>query len=260
MIGVTAGALIWLGVQRLYDKERLVRPYIDAIVAKLEVQQETDCHRRVDKVRTFINDNSVHKEDDEFHAMRGNPAAFAAGIIAHAEGHGRPVHMECSSRAGVMIRVLRALGYETRHVFIFDSHRDKHSQHINNRSHTMLDVLNPATGRWETQDPEYDIYWRRKADGERVSLVNAAEQLDELETCGRTVCGWNHVSRDGNRASALKEQLDIISVTDEDRGLRFALYTSRTNLNQVYTKERKRGLFCEVAAKHCRDGFSPLSQ
>ena len=58
--------------------------------------------------------------------------------------------MECSSRTILMGLILRALGYETRVVAIFDSR-------TNLKSHSFLEVINPATGRWETQDADFDI-------------------------------------------------------------------------------------------------------
>jgi hypothetical protein len=81
-----------------------------------------------------------------------------------------------------MRAVLTALGYRTRDVAIFDSHS-------NLKSHSFLEVLNPKTGHWETQDANFDIYWRDKQTGERISLAQRAEGLDAIEPCGRDVCG-----------------------------------------------------------------------
>ena len=53
----------------------------------------------------------------------------------------------------------------------------------------------------------------------------------------------------------MRQFLDIISLTQKDRDLRYALYTSRADLNRIYTKDGKRGTFCEVRAKDCRQGF-----
>jgi hypothetical protein len=251
------GAGAWLGFDWLQEHriERQADAYVDEMVAISGLADIPDFHRRVDGVRTFINDNSDHNVDAEFRANQGNPSAFASGVLAYAEGRGEPAHMECSTRSSLMARILDTLGYKTRRVSIFDSHRDEKSLFVLKRSHTFLDVLNPVTNQWETQDADYDIYWRRKSDGKRVSVVDAADKLDNIEPCGRTACGWQHVSREGIGADKLAELLDIISVTDKDRGLRFSVYTSRTNVGQVYTKGSKRGTFCKVEAKRCRHGF-----
>ena len=49
--------------------------------------------------------------------------------------------------------------------------------------------------------------------------------------------------------------LDIIGITDKKADIRYALYTSRANLASIYRKGRKSGLFCEVEAKRCKQGF-----
>src|ERR687891_1384489 len=115
-------ALTWLAVDRLRERqtERRTEALVQEIVGLLDLAEAREFHARLDKVRTFINDNSDHKIDDEFWANRGNPAAYAAGVVAHAKGlSSDPVNMECSTRANLMGRVLRALGYETRVVAIF---------------------------------------------------------------------------------------------------------------------------------------------
>jgi len=255
LVAIATGA--WLSFDWLHDyrTDREADTYADRMIAMSGLMGITDFHQRVDGVRAFINDNSDHKIDAKFRANQGNPAAFASSVLAYAEGRGEPAHMECATRSSLMARILGALGYETRRIAIFDSHRDKQSLFVLKGSHSFLDVLNPLTHQWETQDPDYDIYWRRKRDGARVSVVDAADNLNEIEPCGRTACGWQHVSREGIRAKNLANLLDIISVTDKDSGLRFSVYTSRTNLDQVYTKGTERGVFCEVEAKRCRHGF-----
>jgi hypothetical protein len=144
--------------------------------------------------------------------------------------------------------VLRKLGYETRIVAIFDSH-------TNLKSHSFLEVLNPNTRQWETQDADFDLYWRRIGSGERTSLADAAEALDEIQPCGRKDCGWENKSREGIRAEKLKPYLDIISITAKQKAARYALYTSRADLSRFYSKDQKQGTFCQVEAKRCKHGF-----
>jgi len=150
----------------------------------LNLEGVPDFHRRLDEVRTFVNDHSVHKIDKAFRANQGRPASFLAGILAHAKGMAaKPIHMECSTRTGAMGQILKALGYDTRVIAIFNSR-------TNLRSYSFLEVMNPHTKRWETQDADYDIYWRNKSSGERVSLADSAQFVDKIEPCGRNECGW----------------------------------------------------------------------
>jgi hypothetical protein len=161
--------------------------------------------------------------------------------------------MECSTRANLMGRVLRRMGYDTRTVALFKT-RGRYA------SHSFLDVLDPKTGTWETQDPDYDLYWVKGPGGERVSLAEAAENLDDLMPCGRDRCGWDHVSRDGRAAKSLIDKLDILSVTSKERDIRYSVYTTRANLKQSFTVGGTTGTYCEVMAKRCRDGFRPLGR
>lgn len=253
---VLIGGTLWLALDWA-DKRRTearTHAYVQEIISMLDLAAVRDFHRRLDTVRTFINDNSVHKIDKAFRANRGNADAFAAGMLAHAKGSAaEPVHMECSTRTNSMNRILKELGYDTRIVAIFNSK-------TNLRSHSFLEVMNPETKRWETQDADYDIYWRSKGSDRRISLADAAQSIDDIEPCGRNECGWTHVSREGIKAEGLMKYLDIISITAKQKAIRYALFTSRADLNRTYTKGSKQGSFCEVEAKRCRHGFYDITR
>ena len=254
---VIAGfAAVWFTADwaREQQTQKLTDGYVREMIPMLDLKSTPHFHQQVDKVRMFINNNSRHKIDEEFRAAQGNPAAFAAGMLAYAKRlSSEPVHMECSTRSNLMARVLRALGYRTRIVAIFNSR-------TNLRSHSFLEVMNPETERWETQDPDYDIYWRSKGSEMRISLADAAEGIEDLQPCGRDGCGWEHVSREGKEAKVLKRYLDIISITDKQRDIRYALYTSRAHLATIYTKRSKRGTFCQVEAQRCKQGFFDIKK
>jgi hypothetical protein len=247
------GAATWLGVDQLREQRKAARA--QEILSVLDLTAVPNFHERLDKVRTFINDNSVHKPNTEsFRVNQGKPDAFLAGLLVHAKGiTTEPIHMECSTRSGAMESILKAFGYDTRIIAVFDSK-------TNFRSHSFIEVMNPETKRWETQDPDYDIYWRSKSSDERVSLADSAQALDNIEPCGRTACGWSHISREGIKAEKLIDYLDIISITAKEKTLRFALYTSRAQLSRTYSKGRKQGTFCEVEAKRCKHGFYDITK
>jgi hypothetical protein len=250
------GSAVWVAADWFRERQmtKLTDAHVQEIIAMLDLTAVTDFHQQVDKVRTFINDNSIHKIDRAFWANHGNPAAFAGGLLAHAKRLStEPVHMECSTRSGLMTRILGALGYEARIVAIFNSR-------TNLQSHSFLEVMNPDSGRWETQDPDYDIYWRSKKSAVRISLAEMAEAIGEIEPCGRESCGWQHASREGIRAKKLMNYLDIISITENQKAVRYALYTSRADLSATYIKGRKRGAFCQVEAKRCKHGFFDITK
>src|SRR5262245_23202376 len=220
------GSVIWFAADWFQERKmkRRTNAYLTDIVTVLRLSETPDFHQRIDKVRTFINEHSIHRADDEaFRANQGQEGAFAAGILAHARGLStEPAHMECSTRSTLMTRILHTLGYDTRIIAIFDSG-------TNLESHSFLEVMNPQTGQWETQDPDYDIYWRRQGAGERISLADMAEAIGDIEPCGRHSCGWDHVSREGIPVKRLMDYLDIISITAKQKTVRYSLYTSRAD-------------------------------
>lgn len=176
VLGTIVGVAFWLAFDRVNERRTqvLVDTHIREIVAMLDLADLPDFHRRIDKVRTFINDNSEHEIDDEFFANRKNRASFAAGVLDHAKGlSADPVNMECSTRSNLMRDILHALGHQTR---------------------------------------------------------------------------------------KLRTYLDIISITEKGGESRYALYTSRTDLNRIYQKDGEEGLFCEVEEKRCKHGFFNISQ
>jgi hypothetical protein len=260
LVGVVGGTLIggaiWLTVVWLHEHRTTARAdaHVREILSMLDLAAMPDFHQRLDKVRTFINDHSIHKIDEIFWANHGNPDTVLAGLLAHAKGTGvEPIHMECSTRTGVMGRILKALGYETRVVAIFNSK-------TNLKSHSFLEVMNPVTKRWETQDADYDVYWRSKISGVRISLAEGAQSIDDIEPCGRNECGWGHVSREGIKANKLIDYLDLISITEKQKAIRYTLFTSRADFNRTYSKGSKKGSFCEVETKRCEHGFYNITE
>lgn len=224
------------------------------IIALMNVPDGADFHQTVDRVRTFINDHSQDKVDAAFHAMNGDGVAFADGVIAHARDPSRErVHMECSTRANLTGRVLRRLGYETRTIALFKT-KGRYA------SHSFLDVLNPDTKRWETLDADYDLYWKSLSTDGRVSLAEAAGNLDDLVPCGRERCGWDLVSRDDNKPKSLVDKLDILSVTSKENDVRYSVYTPRADLDRIFAIDGESGTYCQVFAKRCRDGFHPIAR
>jgi len=152
-----------------------------------------------------------------------------------------------------MGRVLRRMGYQTRTIALFKT-KGRFA------SHTFLDARNPETKRWETQDPDYDLYWVSKSANERVSLAETAGQLDDLVPCGRESCGWDRVSRDGKAAKSLQDKLDILSVTSKENDIRYSVYTTRANIGQIFDFGGKVGPYCEAMEKRCRDGYYAIGQ
>ena len=241
IVATWTGIALWHN-QSIHSADEIARE----LTSLIAFDERDDFHARLDKVRVFVNDNSIHKIDEAFRATHAS-GSFPASVLNYATGvSAEPPHMECSTRSNLMAGMLRSLGYRTRIVVVFDTD-------TNLQSHTFIDVMNPTTELWESQDADYDIYWRRN--GDRISVVDYSEEIDKIEPCGRSNCGWNHTSREGFKAKKLRNYIDIVSVTDKHAEKRFSRYTSRANLSRIYIKGSNRGTFCEIEAKRCDVGF-----
>ena len=245
----------WIGIERFREArdDRAYDAQLERIVSLMELPAEGDVQARFDRIRSFVNDHTRHKIDAAFYALVGDKNGIAERVIAHAEGKTDDrVHMECASRTNLMSRVMRKLGYETRVVAIFDTQNGL-------RSHSFLDVKNPKTGQWESQDADYDLYWTSRSRRERVSVADAAEDIDDLLPCSRERCGWDLVSRENIKVQKLPPYFDIVNVTRKEEDESYALYTSRADLKAMHEIKGAKGGFCDIFAKRCRDGFRPFA-
>jgi hypothetical protein len=248
-----AGAVLVAGAVALWDLIRESRS--EARVAREAAQvaamipRPDDHSLAFDAVRAFVFDHSVHDVDDpEFDELRRH-LAFTTALMARATGaRAKPVPMECATRSNAMGAMLRELGYQTRQVAMFDTD----SPIL--RSHTFLDVLNPDTGLWESQDPDRNLYWWNPTTKTRASLFDGAESaLLSLEPCPSDGCGWDDGSLELHRL------LDVLTLVDKEAGTKRSIYTSRAKPDGPFEIKGLRGSFCEVMAKRCADGFGPAA-
>ena len=254
-----AGALtfIWVLINaRDQWTRRELEQRVQKAISLMAVPGTASFQERVDAARQFVNGHSLYREDEAFQAIRGNPIAMMDRLIAHAENPmSEPAHLECSARANIMSLILRAMGYRTRTLAAYDT--DKRDL----QPHSFLDVLNPETGAWESQDPFYDVYWKRASDPNRVSLAESAQSSDAIIPCGAGgYCSWDYISAEGLAVSKFIKHLDIITVTDKQRGVRYAVFTPRANLTRVYLRRGRTGTFCQVLSKACKDGFYSITK
>lgn len=206
-----------------------------------------------DRARMFVNDHSTHNIDAAFFALWRAPERVATAVLAHAQGHlTEKPHLECSTRTHVLSGILRTLGFATRQVVLYD-----HTRQL--ASHTLLEVLNPQTQRWEIEDPDYDIYWRHKASGKRASITAVVAAPEQHEPCGRAQCGWDQPSSEGQTPEFLRPYLHLASIIDKERPRRVSFYHAEFDPAQQFTYAERTGTFCELLRKNCRDGFVPAT-
>jgi hypothetical protein len=223
------------------------------LLAAADIDPDAGFHATIDAVRTFINDHSQHTMDAAFYAVWGDFAAMANGVLAHARGlSSETQHAECSTRSEMMSAMLRELGLEVRTVVLYRSDLTN--------SHTMLGIRNPQTGLWETQDPDYDIYWRHVS-GTRASIIDVVAAPESFVPCGRGACGWDHKSREGISATVMRQRklFGFVAVSENDGARRYAFYTPSIDPQQSVTWRDDSGTFCEVIPKRCRQGFATIA-
>ena len=248
---VVAGAAIagfdhWQHV----EQRRLFRQTITALTRQSGLAAVQAAATTVfDGARMFVNDHSVHNIDAEFYALWRAPDRVAAALLDHAQGR-RPdkPHLECSTRTTVLGGLLQELGFATRRVVIFNTDQQL-------ESHTFLEVLNPQTGHWEIQDPDYDIYWQEKASRRRAGIAAVIADPQAHEPCGRERCGWDHPSSEGQTPNFIRPFLKVASIIDKARGHRFTIYHPDFDPRQRFTYADHEGTFCQLLAKNCRQGL-----
>jgi hypothetical protein len=205
-----------------------------------------DAHEpRFDALRHFVHTHSRRLLDDESRTLL-EVKAIASAIIDDAEGRrAEPPHLICGARAHVLVDLYRRLGYRARLVFVFDTDQRDMS------AHTFADVFNPSTGKWESEDPTYDIHWREVSSRNRISVFDSAEDIDAIEPCGPTKCGWDIVSDQGNSLEDLRDLVDVVSVANDAENIQSTKFTCRAKLERVLSFHGRTGRFCEIMQGRC---------
>ena len=206
-----------------------------------------DAHEpRFDALRHFVHTHSRHVPDAEYRTLVGDAKAIASAIIDHAEGRrAEAPHLICGTRAHLLVDLYRRQGYRARLVFVFDTDQSDMS------AHTFADVFNPSTGKWESEDPTYDIHWREVSSRDRISLFDSAEDLGAIEPCGPIKCGWDILSDDGNSLEKLRGLIDLVAVDNDSENTQSTTFTSRAKLDKVLSFHGRTGRFCDIMKGRC---------
>ena len=223
----------------------------DEIARDSGIDQISDVHSKLDSLRVYINDNSRHNMDAEFYTIWPDKIRLAQNMLNYIR-HVRttPPHMECSTRADLLGDIMKLRGYKIRNIVLYNVHHEL-------VSHRVVDIFNSETGRWETQDPDFDVYWIHKSDGVRSSIADVMVNSAEYLPCGRTGCGWSHTSSEGIKVVDLLNYIGLITVDDRNADKRVTLYAPSTDPAQTYKNGEQQGVFCTIIPKECRNGFLP---
>lgn len=248
---VVASGIAGADAYQDYRQEQQDRQAIAALVAQMEIPLTHGFHAVADYVRSYVWMHSKYQIDEEFYAHWGDTPVILAKIMAHARGDTdkRP-HMECSSRSGITSMVLAYPGYRVRSVDIY-----KHASEY--PAHSFIEVQNPETGAWEIQDTDFNMFWRRVADGRRVGIAEivAADKLSAFEPClDDAHCGWAVETRLGKSMANMRDRYGLAVVIDRVADER-PLYVNRARFDWD-TPVRINGhgalTYCAYRSKNCR--------
>ena len=220
------------------------------IIPLIGLSDDDDFFTTVDKIRLFLFENSVYSDGEDFHKIWGQHTLIAKHIIASADGTaGKRAPLECSSRSGVLESILITLGYKVRSIAVY-------AYGENYNSHTFTEVQDPKTGKWHTQDVQFNIYWKMKETGERASIYELVQHdVSNYIPC-RTPdqCHWDLPNREGSFAKNMPEKFGLASIKDYQRGKRpLVVNTKRFDLNTPQKVGEQSLTYCDWIPKNCRE-------
>ena len=191
-----------LEVKDQYDLDKEKNIWVRKAAEDINPGQFDHSDQLIDSVRNYVHNNSIHREQTPYHINR----AFVTDSVIkdlylyhHGESDVIP-ELSCSPYAWVMRRLLLAVDIPSRVLIYF---------HVKGKvlmSHTVLEVYNESSNRWQLQDPDLGVYFMDTIRDQRVSF-NAMKGLDSnaYVPCDNDTCTWDLIYYDLRD----KEQLAI---------------------------------------------------
>ncbi|PKR48311.1 hypothetical protein CU041_16580 [Thalassospira povalilytica] len=169
---------------------------LDRVLPKLQLQEGAETFEKIDAVRNFVFQNSMHADHD----FDQTPHPYDTGgviraLIDASDGNRHPMALMCSSRSNAMTGILDQMGYSSRQVHVFAPVSS---------SHTFLEVQSPEDGKWYIQDPDYNLFWMKAETGERLGLGEMlSTPLEEVLPCkAEGDCDWEYAKPIANSFGA----------------------------------------------------------
>jgi hypothetical protein len=206
---------------------------------------------QMDSLRIFVNTHSVHEIDAEFKSYWRAPDEIARRMLAIAKGDtDKKLHMECSTRSGMMGAFTKALGYRTRSVMVYGL---KDNILL---SHTFLEVQDPETQKWQVQHPDLDLVYTVKGRKDRASIEDLIKaEIKDITPCNASgACGWDIKNREGTPAKKVQKYLGLASINDyQVKNRPLLVNTKRFDLDKPVHHQDKDAPYCTHLKKNCRD-------
>lgn len=154
-----------------------------AIVEKLNAGHYSTMHDRISAVRNWVNTNSVHLIDDEHDSYAFHVPTAIKKLNEFNDGVGSRPHLSCGPRAYAMKEILDAMGIKSRIIDLFVIRENGSPD-----SHTLIEVFNSETSKWELQDPDFNVVYISAIDGRPISAADALADSNNIDaSAGRAV-------------------------------------------------------------------------
>lgn len=247
-------SLSWFGWTIYQDVKavKLVDHLYDQLIDKSEISKDMTVQEKADMLRTKIHMNSVHKIDEEFYSYWKDKEELLTRLNNHIENPQSfpPPHMECSVRATLLYQALDKLGARLR---IINLHEYKPDY----PAHVLIEIYNADTGKWELQDPDYNIFWRDLESGGRAGIEDIlARPVEEFTPCySEDKCGYDRFDVPYKIESNDIDYYGLAVIKDVQQGSRDLIYNpDRFNLDVAAGSET----YCDFVPKNCTGKITTL--
>lgn len=153
-----------------------------AIVGKLNAGYYPSMHDRISAIRNWVNTNSVHLIDDEHDSYAFHVPTAIKKLNEFNDGTGSRPHLSCGPRAYAMKEILDAMGIESRIIDLFVIRENGRPD-----SHTLIEVFNTETCKWELQDPDFNVAYTLVG---KSGVACVAELLQKNDQASYLVDGY----------------------------------------------------------------------
>ncbi len=242
VLGMVVAFFAVKGIQAVQDtvRERRVDAKIAALAPLAGVGEKDSFHEQVDKITGFVWSNSLHRIDADFRKIQNRTDLQADLLRGYATGEiAEKPHLECSTRSGVVERMLWNRGYKTRSVATW-----RQDERLS--SHTFLEVWNDAESHWEITDPDHNFYWFDTIKKRRAGIEDLMRfPVARFQICNEAEgCPSASLMRDQKLIDKMAALFGVAVIRDHAAGTRTLYHNqSRFDLSR----------FCERFDKYCRD-------
>lgn len=135
----------------------------------------------IDNTRVFVHNHSNGEWQDSF---QPDYRDAVNQMFEYSQGQAaNPPYLMCDGQSTSMLSMLEEMGIESHLIYLYGDGGPAVAQH------TVLEVFNPETQRWEIQDPSSDLYFIDTQTQERASINRLVfGDYDTVEACNESGC------------------------------------------------------------------------